>query len=105
MADFSADQVTTAGNAATVRNASGGGDTVPTDVILRVNNGSGVSVTLTVATPGTVDGLAIADRQVVIPAGAARYLRLPRSLYRDPGDGKVHLSWSATATVTFEVIR
>ncbi len=107
MGDFAVEQVTSAGLAATVRNATAGPgeDTVPPDSIIRVHNGSGVSVTLTVVTPGTVDGLAIADRTVAVPAGADRYVRVPRVPYRNPDDGKVHLTWSPAASVTFEVIR
>jgi hypothetical protein len=107
MGDFAAEQVTSSGLAASIRNATvgPGEDTVPPDSIVRANNGSGASVTLTVVTPGTVDGLAITDRQVVIPAGQARYVRLPRAVYRSPADGKVHLQWSAVTSVTFEVIR
>lgn len=105
MADFSAEQVTSAGLDATPHPATAAGDTVPPDCIIRAINGSGVSVTLTVDTPGTVDGLAIANRDIAIPAGQDRYVRVPRVPYRNPADGKVHLTWSADTSVTFEVIR
>lgn len=105
MANFGAEQVTTTGLGATAHPATAAGDTVPPDTILRAVNGSGSSVTLTIVTPGTVDGLAIDDRQIVIPAGEARYARLPRALYRNPSDGRVHLTWSADTGVTFEVIK
>ena len=107
MADRNVEQVTSAGLDATAHNATAGPgeDTVPPDSIVRAINGSGGSVTLTVVTPGTVDGLAIADRTVAVPAGEHRYVRVPRVPYRDPADGRVHLQWSAAASVTFEVIR
>ncbi len=105
MADFDAEQVTSAGLDATPHPATAAGDTVPPNTIIRAINGSGAPVTLTVVTPGTVDGLAIADRQIPIPAGADRYVRCPRLPYRDPADGRVHLTWSDDTDVTFEVIR
>ncbi len=37
--------------------------------LFHVKNASGGSVTLTFQTPGTVDGLAIAERTVAVPAG------------------------------------
>lgn len=105
MADVNAEQVTTAGLDPTVSTATfPAGDTVPPDVIVRVSNPTAGPLTLTVVTPGTVDGLAIADRDVVVPASESRYVLLPRSLYRDASDGRVHLTWSA-AGCTFEVIR
>lgn len=106
MADRQPEQVTSAGLDATAHLASAGGDTVPPDVTLRVINGGGAPITLTIVTPGTVDGdLAIADRAVAVPNGEARYVRVPRDPYRNAASGRCDLTWSATASVTFEVIR
>ena len=44
------------------------------NVFLHVKNAGGVSTTVTIVTPGTVDGLAIPDRTVSIPAGADRFI-------------------------------
>jgi hypothetical protein len=57
--------------------ASGGGDTIDNtdeNVILYVNNGGGAPITVTIATPGTVDGLAITDRTVSVTNGQSRYI-------------------------------
>lgn len=42
------------------------------NVVIHIKNGSGSTVTLTVVTPGTVDGLAVANRDIAIPAGEER---------------------------------
>lgn len=75
-----------------------------TGLSLVVENGSGVSVTVTLITPGTVDGLAIADRDVIVPAGAFRAIALADK-YRDPSDGLAHITYSAVTTVTAYVLQ
>lgn len=105
MADYEPEQVTSAGLAASVRNAAPTGDTVPADCTLRVTNGGAAPITLTVVTPGVVDGdLAVADREVSVAAGASKYVRVTRT-YRTPSTGRCALQWSDTTSVTFEVIR
>lgn len=104
MATVATQTVTSSGLTATANTASGGGDKVRPGSILRVINGSGSSITLTMATPQLVDGdLAVADRTVSVGAGAAKYVHAS-NLYRNKADGYVDLSWSATTSVTFEVI-
>jgi hypothetical protein len=105
MATVATEPVPTTGLDATPNPASGGaGDKVRPDSIVRAINGSVSSVTLTMVTPQTVDGdLAVADRTVPVPAGEHRYVRATAT-YRNPADGLVTLTWSATADVTFEVI-
>lgn len=106
MADFDAEQVTSSGLDATANAATGTGDTVPGDVTLRVNNADASAHTVTVVTPGTVDGdLAVADRDVVVPAGEARYIRVPRRPYEDPATGRASLTYDSATGVTVEVIR
>ena len=41
---------------------------------LEVANATGNTITVTVETPGTVDGLAIADLEVAIPNGATKFI-------------------------------
>lgn len=72
--------------------------------ILHVKNGSGVSVTATLTTPGTVDGLAIGDRAITIPAGEERFIAVPDSLYR-ASDGLGTLVCAPVTTVTVACIR
>lgn len=106
MATVAAESITTVGIAPTMNAASGGGDKVSPDTILLVRNASGSGMTVTVATPGTVDGLPIGDRtSASIAAGAIHAMLLPAYLYRDPADGLVSLTWSATTTITFASLR
>lgn len=105
MADREPEQVTSTGLAPTAHAASAGGDTVPPNCTLRVINGDAASHTLTMVTPGLVDGdLAVDNRDVVIPASDFRFVRVKRDPYVN-SDGRVDLTWDATTGMTFEVIR
>lgn len=106
MATVSTQVVTNAGVGINYSNASPGGDRfVPAArTFLHVKNGSGSSVTVTLATPGSVDGLAIADRTVSVPAGTERMIAVPSELYRS-SDGLADVTWSATTSVTFALVR
>lgn len=108
MADYAPDGVTVDGVAANVRTAAAGDKlTNPGDrAILRVNNGGGAPVTLTITPPGTTSyGVANPVKTVTVPNGTHRYLQV-LAAYGNPADGgKVALSWSATASVTFEYTR
>ncbi len=92
---------------ATYAPASAGGDRVAPGSTLHVKNRSGGASTLTLVTSATYDSdLAIADRAIVVAAGEANDTFVPvGELYRDPADGLCPLTWSATASVTFAVIR
>lgn len=58
---------------------------------MRVRNADGAAAHIvTIITPGTVDGLAIADRVVSVPASATRYIGPFTNDYRQP-DGKVYV--------------
>lgn len=102
-----AQQVTKAGvapvfNAATA--TDGDGFSNDGNSIIEAKNASGASVDLTITTPGTVDGNAIADLVVTIPAGATRVIgRLAPAAYNI--DGYVWMNWSAVTSVTFAVYR
>ncbi|MDQ3760973.1 MAG: hypothetical protein M3460_04540 [Actinomycetota bacterium] len=106
MATRATETVDTDGLTATYHAASGGGDKVTpgAGVAIHVKNGSGGSINVTLATPGTVDALAIADRVVAVGAGAEGFIAVPE-LYRNPTDGLADITWSATTTITFAVIR
>lgn len=69
---------------------------------LTVKNGSAASINVTIPTPGTVDGLAIADRVVAVPAGAEMRIRTDGRPYRQLG-GAVHVDYSAVTSVTVAV--
>lgn len=74
---------------------------------LHVRNGSGASITVTVPTPATSDGLAVADRTFTVAAGALGVFAPGASsgagIYAHT-DGAVHVDYSAVTTVTVAVI-
>lgn len=91
------------GTSASYVAAGASGDTFdPGDnTILLVKNGSGSSITVTVATPGNTEyGQAEPDVTVTVAAGAEQAIGpFPASL-ADPTDGKVHVTYSSVTTVT-----
>lgn len=65
----------------------------------------GTGTTVTVVTPGTVDGQAVADKDYVIGTSAERMIGpFPREVYNQP-DGSVHINFSSVATVTCGAFR
>lgn len=98
------EEVSIAGLAATYH-AAAAGDKVPPGCLLVVKNTNGATRDLTLATPGTAHGLAIADATITIPATTGeRYVPVPHTGFTG-ADGLVPLTWSATTGVTFAVIR
>lgn len=108
MATLSTQVIGQAGTAITFANATaGGGDQCATGdgVKLLVKNGSGSAITVTLVTPGTVDGdLAIADRTVSVAAGATTAIPMT-DRYKDPATGLATVTYSSATTVTVAVIR
>lgn len=96
-----------AGLAATYNAASAGGDRVAPGSVLHVKNRGGASINVGLVTVAVYDGdLAIADRSIAVAAGEANDRFIPVGpLYADPADGLCGITWSATASVTFAVIR
>lgn len=87
--------------------AAAGGDTFPNTgrEVLIIKNGGGAPITLTVATPATVDGLAVADLTATIGAGATRMIGpFPPSVY-SASDGSVALTYSAVTSVTVAAVK
>ncbi len=71
---------------------------------LHVKTGS-TGCTVTVKTPGQVDGLDIAERTVVIGTSSERMIGpFPRGTYNQPGE-EVHVDFSAVTQVTVAAIR
>ena len=97
-----------AGTALTFAAATSGGDKVPPDAegILLVVNGSGSSITVTVAVPGkTRFGQDEPDVAVAVAAGKTAAIGpLPQAL-ADSSDGLVHITYSAVTTVTVAAVR
>src|SRR4051812_247505 len=104
MATVSTQSVTTTGGALTYSAASGGGDrfTPGSTSFMHVVNGSGSSINVTITTPGTVDGLAISDRVIAVPAGVSRIFKVTSELYAS-ADGLGDVAWSAVTSITFAV--
>lgn len=95
-----------AGLALTYANAASGGDTSLTGagVLLLVKNGDDTSHTVTLATPGTVNGLAIADRTVTVAAGAEVAIPVTAD-YRDPSTGRAAITYDDATSVQVAVVR
>jgi hypothetical protein len=75
------------------------------DVYLHVKNGGASPINVTIPTPGTVDGLAIADLVVAVPAAEERKIGdIPTNVYNQTG-GKVYVDLSASASVTLGVFK
>ena len=86
--------------------AAGGGDSAVChrQSMLLVRNGDASSKDVTLATPGTVDGLAVADRTISVAAGVTTANPLDPDVYGD-ADGTVAITYSAVTSVTVAVVR
>lgn len=108
MATLTVQAVTRAGTGLTptYAAASGGGDAVPIakNLFLHVKNGHSSPQTVTIATPGNVEGLAIADLAIAIPNGADRMIGPIDALFRDSG-GFAQLTYSGVTALTLAAIR
>lgn len=76
---------------------------------VRVANGSGASIDVTIQTGATYRGLALADKVVAVPAGETRFIGpFDRATYNQPTGadaGKVYIDTSAQTSVTLAVFR
>lgn len=108
MATLSPQVPTLAGLNPTYAAAAGGGDQVACDdrLFLHVKNTNASSRDVTIATPGTVDGLAIADVVVTIPANTGDRMIGPikASLFAD-ANGFAQITYSAATGVTIAAVR
>lgn len=108
MANLAYQQAKVAGTALAFAAASAGGDAVPAadDGILLVNNASGAAVTVTVVVPGNTQwGQAQPDIAVPVAAGSIAAIGpLPFDLADRTTDGLVHVTYSATASVTVAAV-
>lgn len=85
--------------------ASAGGDHCLTGgVLLAVKNGDTASHTVTLITPGTVAGLAIADRAVTVAAGATVLIPVTDD-YRDRSTGLASITYDGVTSVTVAALR
>lgn len=72
---------------------------------VHIKNTNGSSRTLTIQTPGTVDGLAIADRTVTVAATTGDEMVGPFSTKYLQSDDMVYIDYSETADVTVGIFR
>jgi hypothetical protein len=88
--------------------ATAGGDTAAANDqnVLLVKNGGAGSITVTLATPRDVQGLAIESLNVAVAAGAEAAIRLgPRNVFGDV-DGNASITYpGGVASVTVAVIQ
>lgn len=82
------------------------GHAVPNDgrMFVHVKNASGSAVTVTIQTPGTVDGMAVADRTVSVAATTGERMigPFPPSQYNQIAAdvGSIYVDFSAVASVS-----
>ncbi|KAB8186864.1 hypothetical protein FH608_046075 [Nonomuraea phyllanthi] len=107
MATYSAQAITTDGLVATSRTAASGDKITPDrNVILRVTNGAGADVDLTITVHGTsAYGSDLPDKVITIAAAATKVIPLSFNEYISPTDGLIALGWESTTSVTFTVER
>lgn len=107
MATLAPQQIAVTGTTVTFVAASAGGDAcVPDDrVFLRVKNGSGSSINVTVVVPGSTYGQPNPDPVIAVPATTGDVtIDLPPAL-ADPTTGLVSWTYSAVTTVTVALVR
>jgi hypothetical protein len=74
-------------------------------MFLHVKNGHTSPITVTIATPGTVDGLAVADQAVVVTNAEERMIGpFPPGIYND-GSGYVQITYSLGTAMTIALLR
>lgn len=86
--------------------ANAGGDQVVAGAgcFVAVRNGDATATTVTLVTPGTVEGLAIADRPYTVAAGAERWIPVG-DLYRDRATGLASITYSKVTSLTIGAVR
>jgi len=106
MATLTVQHPSRSANAITQPAAEAGGDVFPNTgkELLLIKNGSASPITLTIATPATVDGLAVSDRTVAIPAGETHLLGPFPTSYYNNASGQVALTYSDATSVTVAVL-
>jgi hypothetical protein len=116
MALLTVQQPTAAGLAASYAAATGGGDTVANNgkMYLHIKNGSGGSITVTVAktisTPQNVPGyglVTISDISVAIAAGAEKFIGPidPNAYNATAGTGLISITYSGVTSLTIAAIQ
>ncbi len=72
---------------------------------LHVKNGAVSPITVTIQTPGLVDGLAVAELTVAVPNAGERMIGpFPTNIYNQAGN-MVYVDYSSETSVTVAVLR
>jgi hypothetical protein len=90
----------------TYSSAAGGGDTVKTGAttFLHVKNAHSSPQTVTIATPGTVNGLAIEDLAIAVPNAGERMIGPIDDVFR-ASNGLASITYSGVTALTIAAIR
>lgn len=109
MATLTKQSITRAAITPTYAAAAGGGDKfVPDDkTFLQFKNGSGAPITVTVVTPGTVEGQGIADLTITVPATTGDKMAgpFPKALFANDADGGLAaITYSGVTSLTVAAI-
>jgi hypothetical protein len=106
MATLATQTINRLGIAETLAAANAGGDAMEcgSGMALKVTNGGGAPITVTLAIPAGASGYpdsAYTNTVVTVPAGASRWIGPVRAeQYRDPTTGLCTITYSAVTTVT-----
>lgn len=96
------------GTVVTMGAATVDGDAIPPGAFVLVTNGNVASLTVTVDTPGNVDGLAIDQYTATVAPSTTELIGpFPEAHYRQSEgatEGLVHLNYSVQSSVTRAVI-
>jgi len=86
--------------------AAGGGDVFPNTgtEILIIQNTSGGNITLTISTPGEVDGLAIDDLVLTLSNSTTTLVGPFQTAFFNNSSGQVSLAYSGVSNVLVSVI-
>lgn len=98
-------QIVRTGLVPTLVTPDASGAVLPAGNLLMVKNGSGSSINVTIETPETRAGLAVADEVVAVAAGVTALIgNFPPSTFVRPSSvadpGTVYVDFSAVTTVT-----
>ena len=107
MATLSIQEVVRAGLNPTLSAATAGGDEFANTgkEFIYINNGHTGAQTVTIVTQQTVDGQAVADRTVSVPAGEFRLIGpFPVATYNDSGN-KTQLTYSGVTSLTIGICK
>jgi len=100
-------QVVRTGLEETLEAANVDGNKIANDgrILLHVKNGGASPITVTVQTPGTVDGLSVSDMTIVVTNAEERFIGpFPPGIYNQ-SDGSVYVDYSAVTSVTVAALR